>query len=549
MSEQDLPYEPGDIEEEVQRFWLENNTFSVTEDPSKEKFYCLSMFPYPSGAGLHVGHPEGYIGGDIIARFKRMSGFNVLHPMGFDAFGLPAEQYAVQTGVHPRETTEKAISTYIRQLQMLGLSYDWSRSFATIDEDYYRWTQWIWLKAYNSYFDRTLQRARPIAELEHGLHDGSITAEDDDGDSLDFAGMNGVERRAYIDSRRLAYLGEQSVNWCPKLGTVLANEEVINGLSERGGHPVIRKPLRQWMFRITEYASRLLADLSMIKWPESTRIMQQEWIGRSEGASIRFSLGEDTLEVFTTRPDTIFGATYMVVAPEHPLVEQAIKSGAGNNVVEYVEWAKNRSDVERMMESKEKTGVDLGITAIHPATGKSIPIWTADYVLMGYGTGAIMAVPAHDDRDHAFAKAFGLPITEVVSGGSNVSDAAYTGIGAAVNSSNEEISLDGMSTDEAKAKAITWLESTGYGRGKTNYKLRDWLFSRQRYWGEPFPIVFDELGNHYPVSEDSLPVVLPDLEDYEPIESDEPTPPLGKATEWMNTTAGEAGWRCGEDGH
>ena len=535
------------IESRWQDEWEKRSVYTVPNpgdddfDPSRPKFYCLSMFPYPSGAGLHVGHPEGYIGGDIIARFKRMSGFNVLHPMGFDAFGLPAEQYAVQTGVHPRETTEKAISTYIRQLQMLGLSYDWSRSFATIDEDYYRWTQWIWLKAYNSFFDRASQKARPIEKLERGLHDGSMTAEDDDGLPLDFAAMNEVEQRAYIDSRRLAYLGEQSVNWCPKLGTVLANEEVINGLSERGGHPVIRKPLRQWMFRITEYASRLLADLSMIQWPDSTRIMQQEWIGRSEGALIRFSLGEDNLEVFTTRPDTIFGATYMVVAPEHPLVENAIKNGAGTDVVEYVEWAKNRSDIERMMESREKTGVDLGVTAIHPATGKAIPVWTADYVLMGYGTGAIMAVPAHDERDHDFAKAFGLPITEVVSGGKDISEEAYTGPGAAINSSNDEISLDGMSTDAAIAEAISWLESSGYGRGKTNYKLRDWLFSRQRYWGEPFPIVFDEAGNHYPISEESLPVVLPNLEDYEPIESDEPTPPLGKATEWMNTTAGEAG--------
>ena len=331
------------------------------------------MFPYPSGAGLHVGHPLGYIGSDIFARYKRMKGFNVLHPMGFDAFGLPAEQYAVQTGVHPRETTEKAIETYTRQLKMLGMSYDWSRCFRTIDENYYRWTQWIWLKAYNAYFDRELQRAQPIEELRAGLADGRIVAEDDNGNALVFESMTEREQREYVDSRRLAYLGEQAVNWCPKLGTVLANEEVIDGRSERGGFPVVRKPLRQWMFRITEYASRLLSDLELIDWPESTRIMQQEWIGRSEGAMIHFPIGEEKLEVFTTRPDTVFGATYMVVAPEHSLVQQLIDSGADASIAEYVETARNRSDVERMVESKTKTGVFTGLYARKPVNWPGHP--------------------------------------------------------------------------------------------------------------------------------------------------------------------------------
>ena len=341
-------------------------------------------------------------------------------------------------------------------------------------------------------------------------------------------------------SRRLVYLGEQNVNWCPKLGTVLANEEVIDGRSERGGFPVLRKPLRQWMFRITSYADRLLEDLDHLAWPDSTRTMQRKWIGRSEGASIRFPVGDDSLDVFTTRPDTIFGATYMVVAPEHPLVERVLAEMGSDSIREYVEAARNRSEVDRMSDSKEKTGVPLGIDAINPATGDSIPVWTADYVLMSYGTGAIMAVPGHDERDHEFARTFDLPIVEVVAGG-DISKEAFAGIGPAVNSANDEVSLDGLETSEAKTRIIDWLESTGHGRHKVNYKLRDWLFSRQRYWGEPFPIVFDETGDHYPVSPDALPVSLPDLEDYQPIESDEPTPPLGKATQWVNTTAGEAG--------
>jgi len=518
-------------------------------DPSRPKFYCLDMFPYPSGAGLHVGHPEGYIATDILSRYKRMTGCNVLHPMGFDAFGLPAEQYAVQTGVHPRVTTSNAIDNFRRQLKRFGFSYDWSRELATIDEEYYRWTQWIWLQAYGAFFDRAAGRARPIRELVAGLEDGSITPVTADGETLDYASMGEQERRDYVDSRRLAFLGEQVVNWCSQLGTVLANEEVIDGRSERGGHPVHRKPLRQWMFRITEYADRLLADLDLIDWPESTRTMQREWIGRSEGARIGFPVGDTVLEVFTTRPDTIFGVTYMVVAPEHPLVEEAIASGSGGAAVaEYVETARNRSDVDRMAESKEKTGVFIGMHAVNPATGDSIPVWTADYVLMGYGTGAIMAVPGHDARDFEFARAFDLPIVQVVAPEDGADpgevagwESALVGSGRAVNSSREGLALDGLTTDRAKAVAIEWLEASGHGSGHVNYKLRDWLFSRQRYWGEPFPIVFDRDGNHYPVSPEALPVVLPELDDYEPVVSDEPTPPLGKATDWVNTTAGEAG--------
>ncbi|MAC18909.1 MAG: leucine--tRNA ligase [Phycisphaerae bacterium] len=520
-------------------------------DASKPKFYCLDMFPYPSGAGLHVGHPEGYTATDILCRFRRMRGFNVLHPMGFDAFGLPAEQYAVQTGVHPRETTVTAIDNFRRQLKRFGFGYDWSREFATIDPSYYRWTQWIWLKAYDSWFDREVQKARPIRDLIEGLDEGTITLKDDDGVAVPWKGLDTNGRREVIDGRRLAYLGEQTVNWCPKLGTVLANEEVIDGRSERGGYPVTRKPLRQWMFRITEYSQRLLDDLAMIDWPESTRTQQREWIGRSEGALVRFQVdaGEkEPLEVFTTRPDTIFGATYMVVAPEHPLVDRAIAAGDVPELENYARDARNRADIDRMADSKEKTGVPTGRSAVNPATGESIPIWTADYVLAGYGTGAIMAVPAHDQRDFEFARRFDLPIRRVVAIEGRADDPpvaewteARVGAGVAVESSNEEVTLDGKATVEATESIIEWLETCGAGRGTVNFKLRDWLFSRQRYWGEPFPIVFDEAGNHHPVSESALPVVLPDLDDYQPVESDTPTPPLGKATEWVNTTAGEAG--------
>ncbi|MFG0326877.1 MAG: leucine--tRNA ligase [Phycisphaerales bacterium JB037] len=681
----------GEIETRWQAAWREAEVFKQPNpgepgfDAGKPKFYCLDMFPYPSGAGLHVGHPEGYTATDIICRYKRMKGFNVLHPMGWDAFGLPAEQYAIQTGVHPAETTRKAIDNFRRQLQRFGFSYDWSREFATIDQDYYRWTQWIFLKIYQSWFDPRANAARPIAELEAALERGimgvNFSGEPvflDDRSSLgpiegepvgvrQWHELTQDERRRVIDNQRLAYIDESTVNWCPKLGTALANEEVIDGKSERGGFPVFRKPLRQWLFRITRYGDRLIEGLEGLDWPESTRTMQREWIGRSTGAEIDFDLdlsldldgpeGRTVLRVYTTRPDTIFGATFMVVAPEHPLVDAVLTDPQPETDVTalraYAEQARNRSDVERQ-ESKEKTGVFTGAYAVNPATGGRIPIWTADYVLMGYGFGAIMAVPAHDERDFEFAEKFGLPIRDVVytrpqlamrwfcqnasaaerrpekwaglladflalvasrgvalagfadaletvrtqraesDEGSSVSvdpgesptnepesvgtrrglgrivwydvfeqmklhrledlaerfeaasfhrlaGTALSESGLAANSANDEVDLNGLSKTDAIARTIAWLEKSGRGRKQTNYRLRDWLFSRQRYWGEPFPIVFDAEGNHHAVSEESLPVTLPPLADYQPIESDDPQPLLAKATDWLRTTAGEAG--------
>ena len=534
-----------DAEQAAGRGFRQANPGEAGFDASRPKFYCLDMFPYPSGAGLHVGHPEGYTATDIVCRYKRMKGFNVLHPMGWDAFGLPAEQYAIQTGVHPEVTTKKAIDNFRRQLKRFGFMYDWSREFATIDPGYYRWTQWIWLLAYGSWFDPKANAARPIAELE-----AALAAEDREvevaGESRKrWSACSRRERQAHLDRFRLAYLGEQTVNWCPRLGTVLANEEVIDGRSERGGHPVVRMPLKQWMFRITAYADRLLADLATVDWPESTRTMQSEWIGRSEGAEIRFDVeGDEPLTVFTTRPDTLFGATYMVVAPEHPLVQRAIARGGNAALAEYAAWAKNRSDVDRQ-ESKKKTGVATGLHAVNPATGARIPVWTADYVLMGYGTGAIMAVPAHDERDFEFAREFALPVVQVVDvpGTPWTGEAATAGEGRAVNSSNAAtaLAIDGLQTADAKRAVIAWLEDRGIGALRVNYRLRDWLFSRQRYWGEPFPVVFDAEGNHYPVGADALPVRLPPLADYNPVESDVPQPPLAKAADWVRTTAGEAG--------
>ena len=536
----------NELETRWQSNWAKDNLYTIGNpgddgfDTSKPKFYCLDMFPYPSGAGLHVGHPVGYIGSDIISRFKRMQGFNVLHPMGWDAFGLPAEQYAIETGVHPATTTRTAIDTFRGQLQRIGFSYDWSREFATIDPEYYKWTQWVWLKAYGSWFDPSTKQARPINTLIDGLNTGEITADD-----CDWQLMSVSEKTTYVNNHRLAYLGEQVVNWCPKLGTVLANEEVIDGLSERGGFPVVRRPLRQWMFRITAFADRLLEDLEGLDWPHSTLRMQAEWIGRSEGADIDFNLqNREPIRVYTTRPDTLFGVTFMVLAPEHPLVDALIASPPencnGKALAAYVTEAKNRADVDRMADSKEKSGVFSGLFATNPATGKQIPVWVADYVLMGYGHGAIMAVPAHDQRDHDFAMAHDFEIIEVVKPDEKT-DGCFSGNGTAVNSSSDRVSIDGLRTKDAKQKIIDWLEENNIGTAKVNFRLRDWLFSRQRYWGEPFPIVFDSEGNHYPVSESGLPVVLPDLDDYTPTESKDPTPLLGKATDWLHTTAGEAG--------
>ncbi len=556
-STNDLPHRyTGSLANEIEQRWqaridAENafaqpNPGDARFDASKPKFYCLDMFPYPSGAGLHVGHPEGYTATDILCRYKRMKGFNVLHPMGWDAFGLPAEQYAIATGVHPEETTRKAIETFRRQLKRFGFGYDWSREFATTDPAYYRFTQWIWLEAYRSWFDPKLGRARPIAELETVLAAEDRVVDTADGPKA-WSACSAKERQVHLDRHRLAYLGEQTVNWCPKLGTVLANEEVIDGRSERGGHPVLRMPLKQWMFRITAYADRLLDDLALVHWPESTKTLQAEWIGRSEGAHIRFALegGDgDPIEVFTTRPDTIFGATYMVLAPEHPLVARAVAASNDPALAAYVEAARNRADVDRM-QSREKTGCSTGLFAINPATGERIPVWTADYVLMGYGTGAIMAVPAHDERDFEFAKAFSLPIAQVVEieGEPFTGDAATSGEGVAVNSVGEAtgLAIDGLATGDAKDRVIAWLETNGLGARRINYRLRDWLFSRQRYWGEPFPIVHDAAGLHHPVDPSRLPVDLPPLADFSPIESDTPQPPLAKLRDWVETTAGEAG--------
>ena len=550
------------IETRWQQQWDEQEVFRTPNpgdadfDGSKPRYYCMGMFPYPSGAGLHIGHLLNYIPNDIVARFKRMNGCNVLHPMGWDAFGLPAEQYAIQTGVHPAETTRTAIDNFRRQLKRFGLSCDWSREFATIDEDYYRWTQWIWLQAYRSWYDHESKRARPISELVQLLESESYSVNSDleivpsapgSGRSR-WSELDHKSQRTALEHCRLAYLSEQTVNWCPKLGTVLANEEVIDGRSERGGHPVHRRPLRQWMYRITAYADRLLDDLSLLEWPDSTKRQQAEWIGRSEGAEVHFQIESPwsgSLEVYTTRPDTIFGVTFMVLAPEHPLVDRILATHGDaeqhSEIAAYVEHARNRSDLDRRTDSGEKTGVASGAWAINPATGERIPIWIADYVLMEYGHGAVMAVPGHDERDHAFAQRFGLPIVEVVRDPSGADHTCFGGDGICMNSSNAEFSIDDRTTTEAKSTVIEWLEEHGLGRGKVNFRLRDWLFSRQRYWGEPFPVVFDEEGHHYGLSDEALPLKLPDLEDFAPVESDVPTPLLGKAKAWINTTAGEAG--------
>lgn len=699
MSQTDAPahrYTPAlanDIELRWQSYWEERGTFRQPNpgesgfDATKPKYFVLDMFPYPSGAGLHVGHPEGYTATCIVSRYKRMTGHNVLHPMGFDAFGLPAEQYAIQTGVHPAETTQTAMDNFRRQLKRFGFDYDWSREIATIDPGYYKWTQWIWLQAYNAYFDEyaigpdgSAGAAKPIDELVRKFESGEYRIDmtgtpfpaniaqhhisaytGPESMSRGWSELTAQEQRDVLDNQRLAYLGEQTVNWCPKLGTALANEEVIDGRSERGGYPVLRKPLRQWMFRITAYADRLLSGLEGIDWPDSTKAQQREWIGRSEGAEVDFPIESSpeiaaaleadgapgALRVFTTRPDTIFGATYMVVAPEHDLVRAVIEHAAEGTDVQalrdYVERSKNRSDLERQ-ENKEKTGVALGIYATNPATGEPVPVWTADYVLMGYGTGAIMAVPAHDDRDFDFALQFGLHIKDVIypkplysmwyagtqipagllgnddwkehvaefiaytvseqigiEGFDEASElvasrrsaeqethtsehvqdeqhdtderrglvvqqwletieemkfdslgdfrermhnpmrsqrlgTAFTDPGRNINSSNDGVSLNGLETVEAKTTIMDWLEQEGVGSRRVNYKLRDWLFSRQRYWGEPFPIVFDDAGNHHAVNESALPIELPDLADYKPAESDDPAPLLAKATDWMRTT-------------
>ena len=505
MSTQRKQFPFIEFEPRWQQHWLNTGAFRAENpgspgfDAARPKYYILDMFPYPSGDGLHVGHVEGYTATDILARFHRMQGYNVLHPMGWDAFGLPAEQYAIKTGQHPRVTTARNIDNFRRQLQAVGFSYDWDREVSTTDPGYVQWTQWIFLQLYNAWFNPATNRAEPIS---------TYTGDDED----------------YV---RLAYVAEMPVNWCSELGTVLANEEVVDGKSEVGGFPVERRPLRQWMLRITAFADRLIEGLDSLDWPEGIKLLQKNWIGRSEGAEVGFSTegSEETITVFTTRPDTLFGATYMILAPEHPLVSSITTPECKESVEKYRTAVACKSDLDRTDLAKDKSGVFTGALAINPVNGEKIPVWIADYVLMGYGTGAIMAVPAHDERDFEFATKFQLPIREVVKKEGDMLP-CFSGEGVVVNSGF----LDGMETAQAKKKIIAWLEEKELGRGTVNFKLRDWLFSRQRYWGEPFPIVWEN-GQHRALSAADLPVIQPDMEDFKPTGT--PEPPLSKATEWV----------------
>ena len=551
------------IEQKWQAYWRDNQTFYAPNpvgdlapqapqgqaELPKDKLNVQDMFPYPSGVGLHVGHPLSYIATDVYARYNRMLGKNVLHTLGYDAFGLPAEQYAIQTGTHPRVTTEANIANMRRQLAMLGLGHDPRRSVATTDPEFYKWTQWIFLQIYNAWFDHEQQKARPIEDLVRDLMSGARKTKD----GRNFRDLTTQEKHKAIDEFRLVYLSDSMVNWCPGLGTVLANEEVTaDGRSERGNYPVFRKRLRQWMMRITDYSDRLLDDLELLQWPEKVKSMQRNWIGRSRGAEVAFASPAGDITVFTTRPDTLFGASYVVLAPEHPLVDELVTASYPTDVDSrwtggaatpreavdaYLRAIAAKSDVERQ-ENKDKTGVFLGSYAVNPVSGEEVPIFIADYVLTGYGTGAIMAVPAHDERDYEFASVFGLPITAVLDG--DVSEAAFTGDAAHINSANNDgLDLNGLGKDESIEKAIAWLVDKQAGSEKIQYKLRDWLFARQRYWGEPFPIVYDENGQAHGLPEDMLPVELPQVEDYNPVAFDpddadsEPAPPLAKATEWV----------------
>ncbi len=558
------------IEAKWQKYWEENGTF-VQPNPGDEgfedkpKMYVLDMFPYPSGAGLHVGHPEGYTATDIVCRHARMKGFNVLHPMGYDAFGLPAEQYAVEHGVHPRSTTEKNIANIERQIKMFGFSYDWTRRVSTTDVDYYRWTQWIFLRLFNSWYDPEVGAACPISDLVDKLESGQYVVDLDGGVSprdtavdvevvtgppcghMKFTELEADQKRRVVDEQRLAFMDEVPVNWCPAMGTVLSNEEVTNeGRSERGNYPVFRRNLKQWMLRITSYADRLLEDIEDVDWPESVKIMQRNWIGKSEGAEVDFAIDgcDELLRVYTTRPDTLFGATYMVLAPEHQFVDQITTAEQKAAVEAYKELASSKSEIERSADAKEKSGVFTGTYAINPVNDEKIPVWVADYVMMGYGTGAIMAVPAHDTRDFDFATAFDLPIIQVVAPPQGEDWKGYTGDGIAINSGE----YDGLSTSEFKAKITQWLDENSLGEAAVNYKLRDWLFSRQRYWGEPFPIMHCKCCGTVGLTDEDLPLELPEMEDYAPAMSDDPnappTPPLGKVTDWISTTCPACGGKA-----
>ncbi|MDT2004956.1 leucine--tRNA ligase [Rhodococcus opacus] len=543
----------GQIEQRWQDRWSEDGTFNAPNPVGPlagpvpaDKLFVQDMFPYPSGTGLHVGHPLGYIATDVFARYHRMQGHNVLHTLGYDAFGLPAEQYAVQTGTHPRTTTEANIGNMKRQLRRLGLGHDERRTFATTDVDFYHWTQWIFLQIHDAWFDKEAGKARRISELEAEFVSGERAVED----GRDWESLSVSEKEAVLDSYRLVYHSDSMVNWCPGLGTVLANEEVTSdGRSDRGNFPVFRKHLQQWMMRITAYSDRLVDDLEYLDWPEKVKTMQRNWIGRSHGAQVRFQANSHQIEVFTTRPDTLFGATYVTLAPEHELVDELVAAewpagvdprwtgGAATPAEAVAAYRKSiaaKTDLERQ-EYKEKTGVFLGTYAVNPVNGHKLPVFIADYVLTGYGTGAIMAVPGHDHRDYEFATEFGLDIVEVISGG-DLSKDAYTGDGTIVNSDF----LNGMSVADAKKAITERLEADGTGEGTIQYKLRDWLFARQRYWGEPFPIVYDTDGNAHALPDSALPVELPEVEDYAPVSFDpddassEPSPPLAKAVDWVN---------------
>lgn len=538
-----MEYNFEEIEKKWQQYWREHNTYKVEINNAKPKYYVLDMFPYPSGAGLHVGHPLGYIASDIFARYKRLKGFNVLHPMGYDAYGLPAEQYAIQTGTHPAVTTEKNINRYREQMDKIGFSYDWNREVRTSNPEYYKWTQWTFIQLFKSYYDNTLKKAAPIDGLVRKFEESGTEGLDAacgkplTFSALEWKAMNEREQQEILMNYRLAYLADTMVNWCPELGTVLANDEVQEGLSVRGGFPVVRKSMRQWSLRITAYAERLLEGLETIEWSDSIKDVQRNWIGKSMGASMFFKIdGSDReMEIFTTRADTLFGVTFMVLAPEHEMVLEIASAEQRKAVEEYVTWAKNRSERERMSEVKKVSGVFTGAYAVNPFNGTKIPIWISDYVLMGYGTGAIMAVPAHDSRDFAFARHFSLPIIQVVAKqGEAPSDTSLWAEsfdakdGVMVNSDF----LTGLSVKEAIKRMIAEIEKRGIGKGKTNYRLRDAIFSRQRYWGEPFPIYYKD-DMPYPLDESLLPLELPNIDQYKPTETGEP--PLARAKNWLTT--------------
>ena len=550
-----MDYNFNEIEKKWQRYWKENKTYKVDIDESRPKFYVLDMFPYPSGAGLHVGHPLGYIASDIYARYKRQKGFNVLHPMGYDAYGLPAEQYAIQTGQHPEITTNENIARYREQLDKIGFCYDWDREVRTCEPGYYKWTQWAFLQMFKSYYNTALDKARPIDELiEYFEKNGSEGCNAHTNGKEEFTAeqwnaMSDAEKSQTLLNYRIAYLGNTMVNWCPKLGTVLANDEVSEGVSLRGGYPVEQKVMRQWCLRVSAYAGRLLRDLDTLEWSESIKETQKNWIGYSEGAEMLFTIvgSDEQLLIFTTRADTIFGVTFMVLAPESEYVEQVVTAEQRAAVDAYIDEVKHKTERERLIE-KKVSGVFSGSYAINPVTGKEIPIYISDYVLAGYGTGAIMAVPAHDSRDYAFAKHFDLPIIPLIEGADISEESFDAKDGIMMNSSNERLQLNGLQVKDAIAKTKEYIAEAGIGKVKVNYRLRDAIFSRQRYWGEPFPIYYDEDGQPQPLDEGELPLMLPEVDKFLPTETGEP--PLGRAKNWvasngrpleLNTMPGFAG--------